>query len=51
VLFTAPDTDNCQRTLFNNRTGAQYDAGQMNCNQPPDAQNERLKSMSQPFKR
>jgi len=51
VLFTAPNTDNCQRTLFDNRTGRSYDAGAMNCNQPPEAQNERLQSMSKPFKR
>jgi len=51
VIFTAPDTDNCQRTLFDNRTGISYDAGAVNCNQPPDQQNERLQSMSKPFKR
>ena len=51
VLFTAPNTDNCQRTLFDNRTGASYEAGEVNCNRPPEAQNERLQSMSKPFKR
>ena len=51
VLFTAPSTDNCRRTLFDNRTGTTYDAGEMNCGQPPDAQNERLQSLGRPFKR
>ena len=51
VLFTAPNTDNCQRTMFNNRTGASYEAPEVNCNRPPEAQNERLQSMSRPFKR
>ena len=51
VLFTAPNTDNCQRALFDNRTGVSYEAGQVNCNRPPEAQNERLQSMSKPFKR
>lgn len=51
VLFTAPSTDNCRRTLFDNRTGNSYEAGEVNCNQPPEAQNERLQSMSKPFKR
>jgi len=51
VLFTAPNTDNCQRSLFDNRTGVSYEAGQVNCNRPPEAQNERLQSMSKPFKR
>ena len=51
VLFTAPSTDSCRRTLFDNRTGVTYDAGEMNCGQPPEAQNERLQSMARPFKR
>jgi hypothetical protein len=51
VLFTAPSTDNCRRTLFDNRTGMSYDAGEVLCGQPPEAQNERLQSMSRPFKR
>jgi hypothetical protein len=51
VLFTAPSTDNCRRNLFDNRTGSSYEAGEVNCNRPPEAQNERLQSMSKPFKR
>jgi hypothetical protein len=51
VLFTAPSTDNCRRTLFDNRTGMTYDAGEMSCGQAPEAQNERLQSMGRPFKR
>ena len=51
VLFTAPSTDNCRRTLFDNRTGVIYDAGEMHCGQAAEQQNERLQSMSKPFKR
>jgi hypothetical protein len=51
VLFTATTSDNCRRTLFDNRTGASYEAGEVNCGQPPEQQNERLQSIARPFKR
>ena len=52
VLFTATSSDNCRRTLFDNRTGATYDAGEMLCGGPvPEPQTERLQSLSKPFKR
>jgi hypothetical protein len=52
VLFTATSSDNCRRTLFDNRTGASYDAGEMLCGGPaPEPQSERLQSLSKPFRR
>jgi hypothetical protein len=36
VLFTAMSSDSCRRNLFDNRTGATYEAGEINCGQNPE---------------
>ena len=56
VLFTGTSSDNCRRTLFDNRTGATADAGEVFCGQAPehvmDAQSsDRLMAMRKPFRR
>jgi hypothetical protein len=54
VLFTAMSSDNCRRNLFDNRTGATYEAGEIFCGQAPEngieAQSpDRLLSLRKPF--
>jgi hypothetical protein len=56
VLFTATSSDNCRRNLFDNRTGATYEAGEIFCGQTPEhaveAQTtDRLQSMRKPFRK
>jgi hypothetical protein len=51
VLFTTSSSDNCRRTLFDNRTGATYDAGEVLCSPAPEQQSERMQTMSKTFKR
>ena len=54
VLFTAMSSDNCRRSLFDNRTGATYEAGEINCGQNPEhmpesQSSDRLQSLRKPF--
>jgi hypothetical protein len=54
VLFTAMSSDNCRRSLFDNRTGAIYEAAEINCGQNPEhvpesQSSDRLQSMRKPF--
>ncbi len=35
LLFSSRASDDCQRVLFDNRTGAQYEAGAIYCGQMP----------------
>jgi hypothetical protein len=54
VLFTAESSNNCRRTLFDNRTGETYDAGEVFCGQAPEnvieAQStDRLMALRKPF--
>jgi hypothetical protein len=54
VLFTAMSSDNCRRSLFDNRTGATYEAAEINCGQNPEhvpesQSSDRLQSMRKPF--
>ncbi len=56
VLFTETSSDHCRRTLFDNRTGAIVDAGEVFCGQTPervvDAQtSDRLMAMRKPFRK
>ena len=56
VLFSASSSDNCRRTLFDNRTGASYEGGEVFCGQNPDhatgAQSaDRLMSMGKSFQK
>lgn len=52
VLFTAMSSDNCRRSLFDNRTGATYEVGEIFCGQKPENTNsERLQSMGKPFRK
>jgi hypothetical protein len=53
VLFTAMSSDNCRRNLFDNRTGATYEAGEIFCGHNPDETqtSERLQAMRKPFKK
>jgi hypothetical protein len=56
VLFTGPSTDNCKRTLFDNRTGGHREVSEVFCGQTPDqvtdAQSgDRLESMRKGFKK
>jgi hypothetical protein len=56
VLFTGPSTDNCKRTLFDNRTGGHREVAEVFCGQTPDqvtdAQSgDRLESMRKGFKK
>src|SRR4051794_6280533 len=54
VLFTAVSSDNCRRNLFDNRTGATYEAGEIFCGQSPEGgveaqSSDRLLSLRKPF--
>ena len=56
VLFTGPSSDNCRRTLFDNRTGGHREMGEVFCGQTPDQVTEsqsgdRLNSMGKGFKK
>jgi hypothetical protein len=56
VLFTGPSSDNCRRTLFDNRTGGHREMGEVFCGQNPDQVTEsqsgdRLNSMGKGFKK
>ena len=56
VLFTAMSSDNCRRNLFDNRTGATYEAGEINCGQNPEnmpesQSSDRLQSLRKPFRK
>jgi hypothetical protein len=56
VLFTATSSDNCRRNLFDNRTGATYEAGEINCGQNPERlpesqSSDRLQSMRKSFRK
>jgi hypothetical protein len=56
VLFTGPSTDNCKRTLFDNRTGGHREVAEVFCGQTPDQVTEaqsgdRLESMRKGFKK
>jgi hypothetical protein len=56
VLFTATSSDNCRRNLFDNRTGATYEVGEIFCGQNPEnipesQSSDRLQSMRKPFKK
>ena len=52
VLFTATSSDNFRRTLFDNRTGATYEAGDILCgqtaDQATDIQSGRLQAFRKP---
>ncbi len=52
VLFTAMSSDVCRRSLFDNHTGATYEAGEVFCGQSPENESSsRLLSIGKPFKK
>ena len=56
VLFTAMSSDNCRRNLFDNKTGATYEVGEINCGQNPEnvpesQSSDRLQSLRKPFRK
>lgn len=54
VLFTATASDNCRRNLFDNHTGATYEAGEIFCGQSADQEaqsSNRLMQMGKQFKK
>ena len=55
VLFATTSSDNCRRTLFDNRTGATYETGDILCGQTADQATEvpsdRLQAFRKPQKK
>jgi hypothetical protein len=56
ILFAVSQSDNCRRVLFNNRTGAFYEAKEIYCGEKPDQSDEtvgsdRLSELRQFFRR
>jgi hypothetical protein len=55
LLFSLNNSDMCRRVLFDNRTGAMQEAGQILCGQPPEAVEqpgqERGNAMMRAFRR
>jgi hypothetical protein len=55
VLFATTNSDNCRRTLFDNRTGATYEAGDILCGQTADQQidvpSDRLQAFRKPTRK
>jgi hypothetical protein len=51
VLFAATSSDNCRRTLFDNRTGATYEAGDILCGQTADQRTDTQSDRLQAFRK
>jgi hypothetical protein len=57
LLFAPVGSDNCRRVLFDNKTGALYEAGEMLCGQPQEqvantaTTSNRLQALRQTFQK
>ena len=51
VLFATTSSDNCRRTLFDNRTGATYETGDILCDQTADQATELPSDRLQAFRK